>query len=341
MSEESIEDRLGEAAVRAADAVVPEIIQRLRRDAPAMIAAEREVQRGFEERLAMRWQEPFELYQMVLTSAREMVADFDQENREEAVQKQDFIFEVLHRLAIRSCRVAAEVLCLLRGGFADGAHARWRTLHELAATAFFVRKARIDTAERYLLYEHIEAYKAASQLQDHASKLNAQQFSDAGMEVLKKNRDILVAKYGKEFAGEYGWAFEALKRLDSAFNGRIKFDAIERCAAIGHMRPYYKMASNQVHAGPKGAAFTLGSIGRKKINLVGASNAGLADPGQGTVLSLVQVLVTLLLHKPENIERFVGIRVLQSLVTDTAQSFVAVQRKLKEEQREIESDENG
>jgi hypothetical protein len=74
---------------------------------------------------------------------------------------------------------------------------------------------------------------------------------------------------------------------------------------------------------------------------VGASNAGLADPGQGTVLSLVQVLVTLLVHKPENIERFVGIRVLQSLVTDTAQSFVAVQRKLKEEQREIESDENG
>src|ERR1019366_6078339 len=129
MSEESIEDRLGEAAARAAGAVVPEIIQRLRRDAPSMIAAEREMQRGFEERLATRWQEPFELCQMVLTSAREMVADFDQENREEAVQKQDFIFvfEVLHRLAIRACRVAEEVLCLLRGGFAGGAHARWRT----------------------------------------------------------------------------------------------------------------------------------------------------------------------------------------------------------------------
>ena len=130
-----------------------------------------------------------------------------------------------------------------------------------------IESPAIDTAERYLLYEHVEAYKAASQLQEHASKLNARQFSDAGMEVLKKNRDILVAKYGKEFAGEYGWAFDALKRLDSTFNGRVKFDAIERCAAIGHMRPYYKMASNQVHAGPKGAAFTLGSIGRKKINL--------------------------------------------------------------------------
>jgi hypothetical protein len=292
--------------------------------------------------VATRWQEPFDLYQMVLTCAREMVAEFDHEHRDEAVENKDFIFEVLQRLAVRACRVAAEILCLLRGGFADGAHARWRTLHELAATAFFVLKAGIDTAERFLLHEYIEAYKAANQLQQHASKLKVRQFSNAEMDALKKNRNALVEKYGTEFASEYGWAFEAVKKLDPSFKGRrVTFNAIERCAGIGHLRPYYKMASNQVHAGPKGAAFTLGSLGKNRINLVGASNAGLAEPGQGAVLSLVQILVTLLVHKPENIDRFVGVRALQSLATETAKSFVAVQHELTEEQRAVESKQDG
>jgi hypothetical protein len=46
-------------------------------------------------------------------------------------------------------------------------------------------------------------------------------------------------------------------------------------------------------------------------------------------------------YKPENVDQLVGIRVLQSLVTETAKSFVTVQQKLKEEQSARESDQNG
>ena len=149
---------------------------------------------------------------------------------------------------------------------------------------------------------------------------------------MKKNRDVLVAKYGSDFASENGWAFGRMKKLNQSFKGRIGFDTIERCAGIGHLRPYYKMASNQVHAGPKGASFTLGSIGKRKINLVGASNAGLADAGQGALISLVQVMSALSAHKP-TLDRLLGVKVLNTLVTEAAISFVAVQRKLEEDEK--------
>ena len=83
MSEQPLEDKLMEA-LRAADQTVPKIISTLRETAPAMIATQQEIQRRFEKRLADRWREPFQLYHMVLTCAREMVADFDREHRDES-----------------------------------------------------------------------------------------------------------------------------------------------------------------------------------------------------------------------------------------------------------------
>src|SRR5262249_50921986 len=55
----------------------------------------------------------------------------------------DFVFEALVRLHARSCLVAEEVCWLMEGGFASGAHSRWRTLHELVTVSNgtgFVRK---------------------------------------------------------------------------------------------------------------------------------------------------------------------------------------------------------
>ena len=43
-----------------------------------------------------------------------------------------FTVEVQTRLHARACQIAREVLTLLYAGFAEGAMARWRALHELA-----------------------------------------------------------------------------------------------------------------------------------------------------------------------------------------------------------------
>ena len=55
----------------------------------------------------------------------------------------DQVFFVLWRLHARSCQITMEILALLKSGFADGAHARWRTLHEIAVTALFIKQQGI------------------------------------------------------------------------------------------------------------------------------------------------------------------------------------------------------
>jgi len=157
-------------------------------------------------------------------------------------------------------------------------------------------------------------------------------FTEAEMQRLESTRSALIGRFGPSFANENGWAVEALRRLEPD-SKQTNFEAIERCAGIGHMRPYYRMACQQVHGGPKGAAFTLSLIRGIRINNVGASNAGLAEPGQGACISLVQLLTTLSAHKPD-LDRLIAIKALLSLSTEAANSFVAVQKQLEKEDAE-------
>jgi len=55
-----------------------------------------------------------------------------------AAAQNDYQFEALVRLQAGAARVAGEIYALLLSGYASGAHARWRTLHEIAVTALFI-----------------------------------------------------------------------------------------------------------------------------------------------------------------------------------------------------------
>ncbi len=85
--------------------------------------------------------------------------DFNDDDAKEG----DFVFDVVIRLHARACQIASEVLKLLKSGFADGAHARWRSLHEVAVVALFIHKHGNDVAEKYLLHDVVESYRAATQ----------------------------------------------------------------------------------------------------------------------------------------------------------------------------------
>ena len=67
--------------------------------------------------------------------------------------------------------LANETIWMMEGGFASGAMARWRTLHEVAVIAFFLRQHGQGAAERYLLHEAIESHKATSQYQQYCTQL--------------------------------------------------------------------------------------------------------------------------------------------------------------------------
>ena len=105
----------------------------------------------------------------------------------------------------------------------------------------------------------------------------------------------LLARYGREYGGPYGWAASVLSNPS--------FTDVEREVGLDHLRPFYRLASHNVHADPKGVFFKLGLFpGNEDLLLAGPSPAGLADPGHGAAISLGQVTTSLLTMRP-NIDR--------------------------------------
>ena len=107
--------------------------------------------RGFERRLRQRWRPAFEALQMMLVIAHEYGDGMNND-----VRKMD----ILTRLHARGLQIANEILVLMKSGLADGAMARWRSFHEVAATALFMSSGDDVLAERYALHQVIESRRA-------------------------------------------------------------------------------------------------------------------------------------------------------------------------------------
>ena len=298
------------------------IWKKLRREAPAMLKDRRRESGGFETRLARRWGRALDLLATIREIAVEAGDDFNTEFRPEAATAKDFVFEVLTRLHARACQVASEVIILLRSGHADGAHARWRTLHEIAVVGFFVQSHGSDVAERYILHNAIESYRAALGYQEHCAAIGYEPLTEEEFARIKAHRDALKARFGDSYGEEYGWAAAALASKSP------RFSDIERNAGLAHLRPYYKLASHNVHANPRGAFFKLGLLPDQQMLLAGPSDLGLADPGHGTAISLSQITLTLLTMKP-NIDRLVICQILSRLEHEVGEAFIAAHQSLE------------
>ena len=230
---------------------------------------------------------------------------------------------VLVALHARSIQVANEVLCLLKSGYADGAHARWRTAHEIAVVADFLASCSEVTVRKYLEHEAVESYKAMQQYQEHAESLGLEPYSDSEISKLEDLKVSLVKKYGKEFLGSYGWAARKLNVK------KPNFYTLEAAVGIEHLRPYYRMASHNVHANPKGINFRLGLSDGTEMFLSGPSNYGLSDPGQGIAITLGQINVSLLRARL-NLDGLVYSKVLMKFVELVQNGFSMVDLVMKE-----------
>lgn len=263
------------------------------------LAKETTRRRGFEQRLHNRWGPALD----TLTLFRLLCLESGMALHErKKPAKDDWTYAALIRLHARACLITAEVLSLLRAGFASGAHARWRTAHEIAVVGFFVAQHGQATAERYLLHDAIENRRATVDYQQYAARLGYEPYSQEELIAIQAKADGLVARFGKAYAEPYGWASEALS------NPYPKFRDIEAASSIDHMRPYYRMASHPTHAGTKGIAFDIG-LRDSNLMLAGSSDAGLTDPGHAIAISLMQITVSLL-----NLERDMGNIVIMTLL---------------------------
>lgn len=297
------------------------LLEHFKNESKAILTKERAGRRRFEGRLAKAWDKGFELLELFVALAREAGADFNTEFRPAAAASGDVTFDVLTRLHARACAVAGEVLALLRAGYADGAHARWRLLHEISVVANFVAAQGGDIAERYRLHDAVESYRAAKMHQEHYAALGDEPVDSAELERIRSIVEKLKERFGKAYGTEWGWAAQA---LDSE---RPTFRDIERAAGLAHLRPYYKLASHNVHTNPKGVLFKLGLLPEHRVLLAGPSNLGLADPGHGTALSLAQTTAVLLTTRP-NLDRIVLCQMLMNLEREVGEAFLAAHRKV-------------
>lgn len=259
-----------------------------RRDYAGMLARRTDLHR-FRKRLRARWGAALDSYERFLAVAQDCGEAANAYLRSGKAGKPGPLVEALSRVHARACHVAGEILALLESGYADGAHARWRTLHELAVVTALLTEHGDDLAEKYLLHEVVESLTAARQLADYAAQIGEKPLSKREMGRLATEQQALCERFGSEYRKRYGWAAKLLN------NPNPNFDHLEKAATLNHLRPYYKLASYNVHASAKGASYRLGLLGSHgKVLLAGPSNAGLEEAGRFAAHSLLMTTLCLL-----------------------------------------------
>jgi hypothetical protein len=301
------------------------LLEEIKRTATSEVKGHRKDRKAFEGRLEKHWRLPLQLLEIFHLIVLEAGVDFNNYYRPAASVNHDVVFDVLTRLHARACQISSEVIVLLKAGHADGAHARWRTLHEVAIVAMFIEKHGQDVAERYLRHEIVESYKGARQYRQYHAALGLEPLPDEAFDAIQAEYQKALQDFGTEFKSDYGWASSALNK------SRPTFGDIEQAVNLEKWRGHYKMASHNVHANPKGITFRLG-LSKKDgdILLAGVSNRGLADPAHGTAVSLLQITSTILMTKP-NIDTLARCRILMKLEKEIGEEFLKVHNKTKDE----------
>lgn len=297
------------------------ILRRLKREWPDQWTWQQSVEGPFRENLEGRWSEPFTHLRMLLMTSREVGAEQHSKDRRSRSRRPRARRDVLFRLHARACQITAEILTLMEAGFADGAMARWRTLHEIDVVATVVADHDDDLAKRYLDHEVVEARRAAQMYDECCEGLGYRPLSARQRTKINRDFDAMKKRYGAAFAEGYGWAARHLQ-----IDGK-RFSDLEKAAGQASMRSYYKLASYNVHAGVKGITFRMGLLDRRGV-LAGATNAGFEEPLQNTAVTLTRI-TSLLLGDLTSIDDQVIMRVLLNLRDEIAPAAMRAARKLK------------
>lgn len=200
-----------------------------------------------------------------------------------------FKLDTLIAIHVRACQVANEILVLIKNGYADGAHARWRTLHELSVTFLYLYDSDYEVIHMYNDYEIFEKYKKAKEYKSCESKLDLEKLEDVEWDELFNRREEIIKKYGKDFSEGYGWTMNDLPK------GRRNFRELEKHVGTEKLRIIYSWANESVHAGVSGIKEKLSLREEESYYFLTSSNdCGFLDPVQYTSYSLCQMSEVLL-----------------------------------------------
>lgn len=274
------------------------IYQKLDSGKQSLLTEIYEDQETFQTRLFDTWKSPLERLDTLTHMCTEIV--FGIRNR--LVQGNQEItdkFNIATRLHARTVQVAKEVSHLLHGGFADGAFARWRTLHETTTILKFICEGNEDLATRFTDFQSVLRLTKAKRFNDN-NDLNFDPIPDADIERYNQELQEILSKYEPSFSNKFGWALKALGKAEKT-NAKADYIDIEKHVGLGFLRNHYSFANQYIHAGIDSIGYKLGtSMSKRDLLLAGPSDEGLLEPIQCTSLSLIHATVALISAFPDD-----------------------------------------
>ncbi|MFZ2973642.1 MAG: DUF5677 domain-containing protein [Ferribacterium limneticum] len=149
----------------------------------------------------------------------------------------------LSRLVTRAYEIVGEIITLVRAGYADGALARWRSLHEICVVAMFLSRRSDRCSQMYLSHHWVEELRLleVDKASGTASANNAH--LDRYIRDLRKQKSAMANEFGKAFASDYGWASVELGRSKTTFRD------LESHVGLEILRRGYQQANSTVHGG--------------------------------------------------------------------------------------------
>jgi hypothetical protein len=279
--------------------------------------------RRFEARLYDRWSEPLERLQSYMVLNLEVTAWFQSKYSIDSHTNR-----ALGLVHARACDLAMQIYRLLKGGYPDGAIGRWRTLHEIAVTARLIAKFGDETAERYIDYHAVKNFYDAKKYQEHHTALGFEPLDENTLDDLEEQKCKLVKKHGEDLddGGRGGGWMKHLPVGSSMFRR-------EEEVGLEFLHPFYDLANSRIHAGSKGVLWRMGrrDFPDNEPFLFGASNYGLADPGQLTALSLSYVTSSMLSQNITPTE-IIAIQLLNAYASEIATKFNSVQEEIRQDE---------
>lgn len=313
-----IDGVMEELVLSIVDKMAKSIKGALKESMESMLEDQKVLHVDFDEGIQETWGHALNLLQGLIVISDEAAQGYLTRSNE--YSDDDIVQDVLLRLHAKSNQTSKEILTLLRHGFADGAQARWRSLHELAVVSSFLSNYGEEVAIKYIQHEAVDIFKAAKLYNEYCMRLDTTEITKEEMAALEHDYNELVYKYGKYYGYEYGWASDALKLKKPTFRD------IEASVELDHIRPYYKSASANIHANPAGVLRRLGLFPEEDILLAGPSDIGLSEPAQSTVISLTQITTSVLTYNT-NIDFLVVCKTMAAYSKDVEMAFLVAENK--------------
>jgi hypothetical protein len=325
---DNFSEKLPELIHAVAEKAANQMLRRYERDWAVWRDATNSELEQFRFNLQVRWEKGFDALRMLIELSRDIGMDFHRRARRSRSHRRAHLSKALSHLHVRAIQIASEIMVLMENGYADGAIARWRTLHEVTCVAMVLDDGGEALAERYFAHEIVEAKKGLGQYQQCHIPLGYAPFSKRAAARIERDYADAILRYGKEFGGDYGWVAAHLG------NPKPNFSNIENAAGRAMMRSHYKMASHNIHASTKGIAYRLGSLDCEFTSIAGASNVGFLEPGQNLALSLMHITI-LLLPTPWTLDQIAQLLALNKLHKRIPLALAQSERAIARDEKKV------